>query len=215
MRLTADHIPGVHIVPWRVAGVPVGLSQGLVDGRRLAGPGRVVNQLVLVLLQRQMTIGQQHNHLVFQSRHASHRQEVDANELGRAIAGRQAGVVGLSQVLQVMQCHTCKAPAPVRVATAKGQGSQPRVLLHPPKREGFFDEGCSQVNRLVFMEEPHVKGRLGRVIECRVAKGQGTKSINLAPVRGTVLPQVDVEAVVRLVGGRGHNIQRRHRRANG
>ena len=146
--------------PRGVAGVFVALAKGALDGGWLACTRRVFQQLVLVFFKRQVSVGQQHNHLVLQAGQPGHGQQIDANQLGRAVAWRQAGMVGLSQVLQVVQGQPGEAPAPVSMARAKGQRCQTGVLLHTQQGKGSLDEGRCQINNPVFVIKTHVKRRL-------------------------------------------------------
>ena len=110
-------------------------------------------------------------------------------------------MVGLGQILQVMQGQAGEAPAPVGVPGAKGQRGQPGVLVNAEQRKGPLDEGGGQVDHFVLMVEAHVEGCLGAEVERRIAKRQSAEAVHLAPVGRAVLPEVDVEPVVGLVAG--------------
>src|SRR5450830_923039 len=106
-----------------------------------------------------------------------------------------------------MQRQPGEAPAPVRVAGSESQRGQAAVLVDTKQRKSLFDEGRRQVNNAVFVVEAHVKRRLGREVQRGVAKRQGAKAVDLAPVRRAVGPQIDVQTIVRLIGGRGQHAQ--------
>ena len=119
-------------------------------------------------------------------------------------------MVGLRQILHVMQRQAGEAPTPIGVASAKRQRRQAAVLVGAQHGEGAFEEGRRHVEDTVLVVETHVKRRLRGKAEFRVAKGQGAKAVNLAPVRRAVAPHVDIQPVIRFEGGAGQHLERRH-----
>ncbi|MNP66900.1 hypothetical protein D3C76_1626620 [compost metagenome] len=59
------------------------------------------------------------------------------------------------------------------------------------------------------MEEAHMERRLGAVLKPRVTEGLRAEAVQRADVAGVVAEQVDVVAVIRLIGGAGQHGQGR------
>ena len=117
-------------------------------------------------------------------------------------------MVGLRQVLHIVQRQPGEAPAPVGVAALKGERRQATVLVHAQQWKGALDERGRLGNQPGLVVKTHVKRRLGGEIQGRVAKGDGAETVDLCRWRRTVLPQVDVQPVIGLVRRRCQHRQR-------
>ncbi|MNZ73639.1 hypothetical protein D3C78_920580 [compost metagenome] len=129
--------------------------------------------------------------------HQQHAVELDTRQ--------RFGVIRLGQVLNVVQAPAKKAIAPVGMPRGEGQARQTQVLIGPPVRPVTLQKAGCGVHHRALMEKAHVERRLGAVLETRIAKRLRAEAVQCGHVTWIVAEQVDVVAVVRLVGGAGEH----------
>ena len=134
----------------------------------------------------------------------------DQHHATAADARQHAGVVGLGEVLQVVHGPAEEAIAPVRVPAGKGQAGQAAVLVDPPVRQGLRQvrRGGEDQRRLVVVAD--MERRLGGILEARITERLRAEIVALAGRARIVAEQVDIVAVVGLVGGADQHLQCAH-----
>src|SRR5450830_621393 len=106
-----------------------------------------------------------------------------------------------------MQRPARETPATVRMRGLQRVGGQGLPQVDPVFRVGPTQETSSLVHHGRLMEEAHVKRRLARELKRRIAERLFAEAVGFS-VRGSiVIPQANVHAVIRLIGGGGDDVE--------
>ena len=136
--------------------------------------------------------------------------QVEPQYLRCGLAGKQAGVVGLGHVPEVVERPAGEAPTPVVVALREGEAGKVFVEHDSVGEQGLLREGGGQFYNGILAGEGHVDGRLASVAEGRIAEGLFPQAVDLPDRRAGVLIEANVHAVVGFVRSRGQDLPYRH-----
>ena len=211
MRLRRHHLGRVIHIEGRVAGIAIALGIGRQQRMlRLAALQQHLHAVELVLLDGGVTVGHALDRCLAILGVAGLRLGRDQHHAGGVHPRQHAGVIRLSEILQVMHGPAEEAIAPVRMAAGEGQARQTAVLIDAPVRQGLPQVGRRGEDQRRLVVVTDMKRRLGGILEARIAERLRTEVVALADGAGVVAEQVDVVTVVRLVRGAGYHLQGRN-----